>query len=139
MFSFVWNFLYSFGPTMSAIIRRWISGCITIWVLFCFWFCLGAWQIASHLSLPIRCIFIPKIFQKSLRVRREILALPSRITSKISALLFGARARLALPHWVVAMEFAVALLAILSLRSPHHCAFAARSLCRLLHAPLLQQ
>jgi hypothetical protein len=27
-----------------------------------FWFFLGAWQIASHVSLPIRCIFIPEIF-----------------------------------------------------------------------------
>jgi hypothetical protein len=26
-----------------------------------FFVCLGAWQIASHLSLPIRCIFIPKV------------------------------------------------------------------------------
>ena len=129
MFSFVWNFLYSFGPTMSAIIRRWwISGCITIWVLFCFWFCLGAWQIASHLFLPIPCTFIPKIFES----RREVLALPNRITSKISAPFFGARAKLALLHWVAAMGFPVALLAILSLRSPHHCTFAARSLRRLL-------
>jgi hypothetical protein len=36
-----------------------------MWVLFWFvwfWFCLGAWQIASRLSLPIRRAFIPEIF-----------------------------------------------------------------------------
>ena len=53
------------------------------------------------------------LFQKSLRVRREVLALPNRITSKISAPLFGARAKLALLHWVAAMGLPVALLAIL--------------------------
>src|SRR5207245_8337232 len=48
------------------------------------------------------------LFQKSLRVRREVLGYPTRITSKISAPLFGARAKLALLHWVAAMGFPVA-------------------------------
>jgi hypothetical protein len=37
-----------------------------ILVLFGFWFYLGVWQIASRLSLPIRCIFIPKIFENKM-------------------------------------------------------------------------
>jgi hypothetical protein len=57
-----------------------------------FWVCLGVRQIASR--FPYR--FGALLFQKSLRVRREVLALPNRITSKISAPLFGARAKLAL-------------------------------------------
>src|SRR5438874_12412098 len=49
--------------------------------LFSFLVLLVAWPIASHLSLPVRCIFIPK----NLRIRREVLGYPTRITSKISA------------------------------------------------------
>ena len=88
--------------------------------------------------MPHMCLYRSGgfLFQKSLRVRREVLALPNRITSKISAPLFGARARLALSHWVAAMEFPVALLAILCLRSAHHCTFATRSLRRLLFTRL---
>jgi hypothetical protein len=56
-----------------------------------------------------------------LRIRREVLALPNRITSKISAPLFGARARLTLLPWVAAMEFPVALLAILCLFAGIRC------------------
>src|SRR5882724_10559017 len=54
----------SLAPLSS---KWWISDCIGMWVLFGFY--LGARQIASRLSLPIRCIFIPK----SLSVRREVL------------------------------------------------------------------
>jgi hypothetical protein len=48
--------------------------------------------------LPHTCLYQSGafLFQKSLRIRCEVL-LPNRITSKISAPLFGARARLALP------------------------------------------
>jgi hypothetical protein len=70
-------------------------------VLFGFWFYLGVRQIASRLSIPILCIFIPKIFES----RREALALPNWITKKISAPVFGARARLALPHWELRWNF----------------------------------
>jgi hypothetical protein len=67
--------------------------------------------------LPHTCLYQSGafLFQKSLRIRCEVLALPNRITSKISAPLFGARARLTLLPWVAAMEFPVALLAILCL------------------------
>ena len=60
--------------------------------------------------------FAALLFQKSFSVRREVLALSKRITTKIFALLFGARARLALLHWLAMMGLPVALLAIRSLR-----------------------
>jgi hypothetical protein len=62
--------------------------------------------------------FAALLFQKSFSVRRAVLALPNRITNRISAPLFGARAKLALPHSVAAMGLPVALLAIRSLRLP---------------------
>jgi len=62
--------------------------------------------------------FAALLLQKSLSVRREVLALPNRITSKISVPLFGARVRLALLNWVAAMGLLVALWGILSLRLP---------------------
>lgn len=74
---------------------------------------VSAWPIALHLALPARYIFIPKILE-----RREVLALPNRITSKIGVPLFGARARLVLLHWVAAMGFPVVLSAMPSLRLP---------------------
>src|SRR4029077_1571041 len=53
-------------------------------------------------------------------VHFKVLALPNRITSRICAPLFGARARLTLLHWSAAMRLPLALLVLLSLRSPPH-------------------
>src|ERR1700720_3100147 len=72
-------------------------------------------------------------------VHFKVLALPNRITSRICAPLFGARARLTLLHWSAAMRLPLALLVLLSLRSPPHSIGAAKSPRRLLHAPLLPQ
>src|SRR6476660_7694868 len=97
MSDFVGNFLYSFGSNILAIIRMWrISGCITIWVLFWFSF-MVLFRCMTDCLTPVLYQSGAFLFQKSLRIRCEVLGYPTRITSKISALLFGARARLALP------------------------------------------
>src|SRR5438477_4686750 len=79
----------------------------------------------------------PTRFYSKESLRREVLALSNRITSKISEPSLGARARFALLHCTAAVGRL--LLTILSLRSAHHRTSAARSLRRLLHAPLLPQ
>src|SRR5207247_7654730 len=73
-----------------------------------FYFVFGFVKVLGR--LPHTCLYQSGafLFQKSLRIRCKVLALPNRITSKISAPLFGARARLTLLHWVAAMEFPVA-------------------------------
>src|ERR1700751_4090297 len=81
--------------------------------------------------------FAALLFQKSLSVRREVLALPNRITSKIGAPLFGAKAKLGPLHRVAAMGLPVPLLAMCLFRLPRQCTSAARSLRQLFPAPRL--
>src|ERR1700720_4258178 len=103
------------------------------------------WVFLVYLLVQANCLtpfpyrLSAVLFQKSLSGRHEVVGLPSRITSKPSAPWFGARAGLAFLHWVAAMGLLAALLPILSLLLARHRFSAARSLHRLLRAPLLPQ
>ena len=70
-------------------------------------------QRLTHLTTPRRYHQVQGTLGA---VHFEVLALPNRITSRICAPLFGARARLTLFHWSAAMRLPLALLVLLSLR-----------------------
>src|SRR4029077_2824995 len=85
------------------------------WNMSLFWFVL----VFGVLLYAVSYRFGALLFQKILSAReREVLALPNRITSKIYVPMFGARASLALLHWVAAVGVPVALSVTLSLRLP---------------------
>src|SRR5689334_25343800 len=101
---------------------------------------LRFWLFRFQADLFSRCFLTDPIrFYSKESLRREVLALPNWITSKIFGPSLDARARLELLHWIAAVRLSASLLTIVLLPSAHHRRSAAKSLCRLLHAPLLPQ
>src|SRR6478672_1498716 len=108
----------------------------SMWVITWVYLGFGLFRFQANLfSRPF--LTDPIRFYSKESLRREVLALSKWMTSKIFGALLGARARLALLHWTAAVGLPAVLLTLLSLRSAHHRPCAAKSLPRLLHAPLL--
>src|SRR6478672_13338603 len=110
----------------------------SMWVITWVYLGFGLFRFQANLfSRPF--LTDPIRFYSKEFLRRGVLALSNWITSKISGPSLGARARLALLHWTAAVGLSAVLLTIFLLPSAHHRRSAAKSLRRLLHAPLLSQ